>query len=157
MLFRSGVIADFNKRFRELFGMAPRTAENKKEFVQYFKEFIEGKNFATLDLMPDAHILLGYLNHTGIPVEILSSTAHPENHRAISYQKELWLEKQGIVSPRNFVPGKSKKKDFASPTHIIIDDTKSIIDDWTKAGGVAIHHTDALTTISILDTLIRNG
>jgi peroxiredoxin len=152
-----GVIADFNKRFIELFGLSPRSADARKEFGQYFTEFIAGKQFASLDLMPDAHTLLGYLKHTGIPVEILSSTARESSHRAISYQKELWLEKQGIVYPRNFVPGKKHKKDFADPSHIIIDDTESVIKDWKEAGGVAIHHKDALTTISVLDTLVRAG
>lgn len=149
-----GVICDFHGRFVELFGVSPRSAENKKQFGEYFVEFIQGKHFATLKPMHDAFVLLQYLNSTGVPVEILSSTARPENHKEISYQKDLWLDKHKILFPRNFVPGKSNKKKFADENSIIIDDTQSIIDDWNDAGGTAIHHTDALTTISILGSLL---
>ena len=117
-----GVLCDFSKKYRELFRLEPREAEKYKKFDEYFRSFIATEQFEKLEPMPGTWHALGFIASLGIPVEILSSTAHPENHRAISYQKELWLEKQGIISPRNFVPGKSKKKDFASPTHIIIDD-----------------------------------
>ena len=150
-----GVIADFSSRYKELFQMTPERADKSKQFGQFFNQFINSHQFATLDLMPDAKELLEHLNNVGIPVEILSSTARQDSHDDISQQKKLWLEKHKISYPANFVPGKSLKYKFADPESIIIDDTKSVIDDWIKAGGVAIHHKDALTTIASLSTLLE--
>jgi len=149
-----GVIADFSKRYKELYRMAPEEADKIKQFGMFFADFIESRQFATLDMMPDAKQLLSYLNSTGVPVEILSSTARKENYNEISLQKQFWLDKHKINYPANFVPGKSLKYKYADPESIIIDDTQSVIDDWIKAGGVAIHHTDALTTIAMLSTLL---
>ena len=150
-----GVIADFSSRYKELFRMTPERADKSKQFGQFFGQFIKSHQFATLDLMPDAKELLSYLNTTGVPVEILSSTAREDSHADISRQKQIWLDKHHINYPANFVPGKALKYKFADPESIIIDDTQSVIDDWRKAGGTGIHHTDALTTIAMLSTLLE--
>lgn len=150
-----GVIADFGKRYQELFNMTPQRSDRTKQFGEFFNEFIKTKQFTTLDMMPDAKVLLNYLETIEVPVEILSSTAREDRHQEIAKQKDVWLDKHEIHYVRNFVPGKSLKYKFAEPSSIIIDDTQSVIDDWKNAGGVAIHHKDALSTISILDALLR--
>jgi len=149
-----GVIADFAKRYKELFLITPEQADRSRNFAGYFKSFIDTKQFANLDMMPDARMLLDHLNTLDIPVEILSSTAKQDSHVDISDQKRVWLISQGINYPRNFVPGKSLKYTFAAPESIIIDDTLSVISDWVEAGGTAIHHTDAASTIASLDALL---
>jgi len=150
-----GVIADFTKRYKELYKIEPAEADKRKKFGMFFEDFIESRQFSSLEYMPDAVVLLDHLNTCGVPVEILSSTAREESHKEISYQKDVWLTIRNIKYPRNFVPGKKHKYKYATPDSIIIDDTQSVIDDWKKAGGVAIHHKDALSTISILDALLR--
>ena len=150
-----GVIADFHKRYHELHDCSPSQDDARKRFGHRFGAFIQNKEFQNLDLMPDATVLLNYLNGCGVPVEILSSTARPVNNAEISRQKEIWLGKHNINYPANFVPGKQFKYKFADENSIIIDDTSSVIDDWNKAGGTGILHHDALTTISILDTILR--
>ena len=35
-----GVIADFNKRYKALYKMEPKEAEDKKEFYKFFDEFM---------------------------------------------------------------------------------------------------------------------
>lgn len=149
-----GVIADFAKRYKELFHISPQEADRKRNFIGYFDAFIKTKQFASLDMMPDARVLLDHLNTLDIPVEILSSTARKESHEDISDQKRVWLISHGINYPRNFVPGKSLKYTFATPESIIIDDTLSVFTDWVEAGGTAIHHTDAASTIACLDALL---
>jgi len=149
-----GVIADFAKRYKEMHKISPEEADEKKQFGQFFKKFISSGQFATLDMMTDAKQLLNHLKTTGVTVEILSSTARQEHHVDISRQKNIWLSRHGINYTANFVPGKSLKYKFATPESIIIDDTQSVIDDWRKAGGIGIHHKDALTTITELDTLL---
>ena len=150
-----GVIADFHKRYHEIHNCSPSHDDARKRFGQRFATFIQNKEFQNLDMMPDATVLLNYLNGCGVPVEILSSTARPVNNAEISRQKEIWLGKHNINYPANFVPGKQFKYKFADENSIIIDDTSSVIDDWNKAGGTGILHHDALTTISILDTILR--
>ena len=145
-----GVIADFSKRYREKFRVTPEETRNNKEFNGYFKKFIDDSEFSTLDLMPDANELLHFLHELDVHKEILSSTARPENHGMIAPQKQMWLLKHNIHYKANFVPGKSLKYKYATPNSIIIDDTKSVIDDWNKAGGIGILHTDAVSTIAIL-------
>ena len=145
-----GVIADFYKRYFELYKLAPRDAEKKKEFNKYFDEFIATEQFATLDLMPDAMRGIEFLRKAPVPTEILSSTANEERYDAISKQKMIWLQTHGITFKPNFVPGKKHKYKFSASDKIIIDDTESVIDDWKKAGGIGILHKDWPTTLAIL-------
>lgn len=145
-----GVIADFNKRYKALYKMEPKEAEDKKEFYKFFDEFIATKQFATLDLMPDAVTLLNYLSKLNIPTEILSSTASEKRDADIRAQKLMWLQTNNIGFKVNLVPGKRLKKDFSNANSILIDDTPVNIDQWRREGGVGILHTDALTTIGIL-------
>jgi hypothetical protein len=145
-----GVIADFSKRYKEKFRVTPEETRSNKQFGGFFKKFIDDAEFSTLDLMPDANELLHFLHELDVHKEILSSTARPENHGMIAPQKQMWLLKHNIHYKANFVPGKSLKYKYATPNSIIIDDTKSVIDDWNKAGGIGILHTDAKSTIEIL-------
>ena len=145
-----GVIADFVKRYKEQYHMEPREAEKKKEFNKFFDEFIATKQFQTLELMPNAMMGIEFLRKASVPTQILSSTANEERYDEISKQKMVWLQTHGITFTPNFVPGKRHKWKYAAPDKIIIDDTASVIDDWRKAGGIGILHTDWTTTIGIL-------
>ena len=149
-----GVLCDFNKRYTEIFNVSPEITRDNKSFNGYFDKFIEDKQFATLDWIPGAIDALSYISKLPVQVEILSSTARDEFYDQISKQKIIWLKNRGIDFPSTFVPGKKHKYKFATPDSIIIDDTKSVITDWEKAGGIAIHHTDWNTTISKLTELL---
>lgn len=145
-----GVIADFEKRYKEKFKVSPEQTRDNKSFGGFFDKFIADKEFATLDMMPDARLLLQFLDTLSEPKEILSSTASEKWHDNIMPQKKEWLKNHGIQYKANLVPGKKHKYKFATPDSIIIDDTKSVIDDWNKAGGIGIWHTDAISTITML-------
>lgn len=149
-----GVIADFYKRYHDMFNIAPEDARYKEQFSSNFPRFIETQQFATLDLMPDARELLNFLDKLDIPKEILSSTARPENDASISMQKARWLATHNISYKANFVPGKQHKYHYATPNSIIIDDTRSVIEDWNKAGGIGIHHKNAKETIEIVKSYL---
>jgi len=145
-----GVIADFVKRYNELYHMDPDSKEARKNFSNRFMNFIKTKQFETLEPMPDTSALIEYLKNQDVPVEILSSTGKPENHEEVARQKTVWLCNHGISFKGNFVPGKELKKNFATPTSLIIDDTLSVITDWQEAGGLAIHHKTARETMVML-------
>jgi hypothetical protein len=142
-----GVIANFNKRYVELFNIEPSATRDYKEFSDFFDKFIEGGNFETLELMPDAMDLINALRNALPPTQILSSSASQKRHEVISAQKTKWLETHDIDFQRNFVPGKQLKKKYARKDTLIIDDTESVISDWRASGGVAILHKNVPDTL----------
>jgi len=144
------VIADFNKRYKELYKIEPKDADTYKTFDKFFTMFIAEKQFAKLDLMPDAMELINYLRSLSIPTEILSSTSSEKRDAEIREQKIDWLNKHNIEFPVNLVPGKRFKRDFSNENSLLIDDTSQNIDQWRVEGGVGILHTDTITTIGIL-------
>lgn len=147
-----GVLCNFERRYRDRFGPIEEH-DRRTVFKPNFAKFIAEAQFATLDFMEDAHELIKGLDAIDIPKEILSSTAYEETYDAIALQKTFWLEHHGITWTRNFVPGKRHKYKWATPDSIIIDDTLSVIEDWEQAGGIAIHHRNAATTLAELSLL----
>ena len=145
-----GVIADFDKKYKELYKIAPKDADTYKTFDKFFTTFIAERQFAKLDLMPDALLLINYLKSLSVPTEILSSTSSEKRDAEIREQKVEWLHKHNLTFPINLVPGKRLKRNFSNPNSILIDDTAQNIDQWRAEGGIGILHTDALTTIGIL-------
>ena len=144
-----GVLCNFEKRYKELYGIVD-DRDRKKRFRPNFTNFIETGQFGTLEPMPDFATLRFFLDSVNTPKEILSSTAYEETHDIISEQKNNWLKLYNISWKSNFVPGKRNKYKYATKDSIIIDDTLSVIEDWRNAGGIAIWHKDALSTINQL-------
>jgi hypothetical protein len=149
-----GVIVNFEKRYEERYGGDTPKNQNEDIFTKNFRDFIKTKQFETLEHMPDAGELLKFLKFLNIPIEILSSTGHHDHHDEVSRQKRVWLRKHKINYEANFVPGYKFKKKFATMDSIIIDDHPGVIEGWNKCGGTGVLHTDALTTISILNMYI---
>jgi cyclopropane fatty-acyl-phospholipid synthase-like methyltransferase len=149
-----GVIANFVKRYIELFKIEPSSTRDYKEFSTFFDKFVADGHFETLELMPDAMDLIDALRNVLPPTQILSSTASEKRHAAISKQKEKWLQTHDIDFHRNFVPGKSLKKKYARTDALIIDDTESVINDWRAAGGVAIFHKNVPDTLAQLKFIL---
>ena len=145
-----GVIADFDKRYIKQYKMEPREAEKSKEFDKFFDKFIADGEFATLDLMPDAMILINFLKSLQVPTEILSSSASEKRDSQIRPQKLEWLKTHNIEFNPIIVPGKRHKKEYSNPNSLLIDDTQVNIDQWRREGGIGILHTDAMNTINIL-------
>lgn len=148
-----GVIANFEKRYVERYGHVSEQVR-RSVFRDNFKDFIETEQFATLDMMDDARELISYLESLDIPTEILSSTAYDEVFETISTQKCRWLMTHNVKFLSNFVPGKRHKYKWARPDAVIIDDTFSVIEDWEKAGGIAIHHKNTSTTLQHLKSIL---
>jgi hypothetical protein len=148
-----GVLCNFEKRYTFLYGHVSENVR-RSEFRKNFDDFIQTDQFATLELLDDARLLIDVLDLYVIPKEILSSTAYDEVYETISMQKARWLATHNIPWKQNFVPGKRHKYKYAQPDTIIIDDTYSVIEDWEKAGGIAIHHRDTSTTLMHLKSIL---
>ena len=149
-----GVLADFDKQYELLFGVRPVDTENRtKHFWSHWDDFVIGKNFAKLELMPGAEVLMKACDALKVPVEILTSTGNEKHYDTIAAQKTEWLKAHNITYKPNFVAGGLKKAEYADPWNILIDDTPKVVDAYVKAGGTAILHTDADKTIAELSKL----
>jgi len=65
--------------------------------------------------------------------------------------KKMWVGRLG--SPKIHFRSKDKKREFATPSSILIDDLRSNITDWTASGGIGIHHRTTNQTIAKLKEL----
>ena len=138
-----GVLANFNKKYEEVFKIDPTTvAWRSAESDKNFEDFIVGFRFIELDYMPNATRLLEFVDGLDVDVEILSSSGGAKHHTEVEYQKKIWLNSKLLHYPVNIVPGGSKKAAFAAPDHILIDDTERVVNKYRAAGGVAILHRD---------------
>ena len=151
-----GVVADFDKRFRDLSGMNPNDYEAKNG-KNAFWDFIDIKHklafWVGIPPMQDAQRLIDYVSKHNY--EMLTA---PSIKKESLMGKGLWIRnwaKKGLFPSKPKVNYKSAKNKhhFAAPNHILIDDKQSTIDSWNAAGGVGILHTSASTTINQLKKL----
>jgi len=153
-----GVIANFEKRYIELFGESPGSSRDRKSFSNNWTIFIEGKNFETLDWWPGGPELITYVqtNFLHENVEILTSSGGNKYHSEVEVQKNIWIKTMNLSEKWkvNVVAGRKLKAEFATPDSILIDDTLDVIDAFNKAGGIGIHHKDVGNTIMLLNILL---
>jgi hypothetical protein len=150
-----GVMCNFEKRYKEMFGVAPADVRSFKEFSPNWTKFVEEQQFETLDWYPGAQELLNFIRQTGLDVEILSSSGGKKYHDQVTAQKMKWLKDHGIDYTPNIVPGRRLKAEYAKPDTILIDDTPDVIESFDQAGGVGILHKDAEKTIEKLKQLLE--
>lgn len=153
-----GVVANFEKRYIELFNESPGSARDRKMFSANWTIFVEGKHFETLDWWPGATELLDYVNKNFSPdsVEILTSSGGNKYHEEVERQKINWTKRMGFHEEWkiNVVAGRKLKAYFAAPNSILIDDTLDVIEAFNKLEGIGIHHKDVGNTIMLLDILL---
>jgi len=153
-----GVIANFEKRYIELFGESPGSSRDRKQFSNNWTVFVEGKNFETLNWWPGGPELITYVqkNFSHENVEILTSSGGNKYHSEVEVQKNVWIKKMNLSEKWkvNVVAGRKLKAEFATPDSILIDDTLDVIEAFNKAGGIGIHHKDVGNTIMLLDILL---
>ena len=151
-----GVLTDFEKRFADKFGYPAMAVRDRKNFSNEWPQFIEDKEFETLDWFPGAQELLVYLrDRPHIQVEMLTSSGGHRYHDEVANQKKVWLKKMGIVYKPNVVPGRKYKSDYAKSNVVLIDDTEQIIKDFNASGGIGILHRDVQVTLKTLDNLLN--
>jgi 5'(3')-deoxyribonucleotidase len=144
-----GVLVNFEKGYLDLTGIDTSTYI-KGDAAFWAPIDAEGPMFwANLEWMPDGHRLWSYIQK--YKPFILSS---PSRSTTSKIGKEAWLKinipnqyRKALFYPRH------EKQLFAAPNHILIDDMKSTIDEWNKAGGIGIHHTSAVSTILKLKSI----
>lgn len=143
------VLVDFVKGYKKLTGKIPPPAEtqtDKKLFWQPIDK-LGGDFWANLEWMKDGKELWNYIKP--FKPEILSS---PSSSETSVEGKQRWMDKHLPGVKLNLVQSKEKQI-MAKPNAILIDDREDICKRWEEAGGIAVHHTDASSTINKLKEL----
>jgi hypothetical protein len=145
-----GVLVDFNERFKRFSkGISPRDYEEKFG-IEKFWELIDGTGvrfWVGMDWMSDGKQLWNYIKQYN-PF-LLSSPSRADHSRM---GKRIW-RKRNLPSTKLILAYAANKQNYADPNSILIDDRKSNIDQWVKAGGIGILHTDTASTIEKLKEL----
>lgn len=155
-----GVLADFEGKFKEINSEHLYTAEyitkyGKNSFWKLIDSYNRQHFFESLNWMSGGKELWYFVTSNFSYVKILTSLGKSDrgDEHLTRDGKRGWLKKnlpdlrdEDIIT----VESRGRKKAYASPTSIIIDDTMSIIDDWRENNGIAIHHTNADKTIKEL-------
>lgn len=147
------VLADFDKKKEELKLIHPSMAKNDEEFWKGINSV--DNFFSTLDKMVDADELMAHLNSLSIPLSILTALPRKSTMPTARKDKREWI-KRHISEELDFIAvyAARNKQLYANPTHLLIDDKTSNIDEWRAKGGIAIQHVSAEVTISKLDRLL---
>ena len=163
-----GVLADFDKGYKDLTGMATHHADTqgKTEFWKIFRDSLKEKGmsekeyWASLDWMPDGKKYWDYIkkyNPYVLTAPSVNFDAPADQRYSPEYNESMqgkteWSQRLSNMRKMYFASAKNKVK-FARPDSILIDDRKDTIDAWNAAGGIGIFHTSADNTIKQLQDL----
>lgn len=157
-----GVMVDFMSMALEVAGYTPESVVGhpeekvlKRNFWKMIEQHVKtGKPFfSAMRPMDDARVLWGYLNTLSIPKYICTATGHI---RGAGEEKREWIRKHlghDVANQARIVRNGEDKSRYASPTTILIDDRRKVVDPWVAAGGVGILHVSAANTIANLKEL----
>jgi 5'(3')-deoxyribonucleotidase len=142
-----GVLVDFNKGYKELTGV-DLGSEHRND--DHFWDPINEKGYdfwINLGWMPDGKRLWNYIKKYN-PELLSAPSRQPESRVA----KHDWVKRE-LPDVHLILRSAKHKKDFATPTSILIDDRIDNVQGWREAGGIAIHHVSTKHTIDQLKVL----
>jgi FMN phosphatase YigB (HAD superfamily) len=142
-----GVLVDFNKGYFKLTG---HQLDGVHRTDTHFWDPINkaGYDFwINLEWMPDGKELWSYIEKYG-PKLLSAPSRQPDSRIA----KHDWVNRE-LPDVHLILRSAKHKKDFASPTSILIDDRVDNIADWVGAGGIGILHKNTEDTILQLKDL----
>ena len=145
-----GVLVDFNERFKRFSKGIPPTEYEQKFGKDKFWELVDGigvRFWVGMDWMSDGKQLWDYIKSYN--PTLLSSPSRADHSRM---GKRIW-RKRNLPSTKLVLAQARHKQNYANPNSILIDDRESNIDQWIKAGGIGILHTDTASTINKLKEL----
>jgi hypothetical protein len=143
-----GVIADFERGYKELTGITTQQADaNGAEAFWSPLSKAGAKFWITLKWMSDGKQLWDYIKEYN-PI-LLSAPSREESSRL---GKRVWAKRE-LPGTKLILKPASQKQQHASPTSILIDDLQKNISQWEAAGGIGILHTNTSNTIKQLKQL----
>lgn len=144
-----GVLANFDKKATEIFGMHPKEYENRFGRGTFWKVIANTPDFFNLlEEMEDARELYDAVKHLN-PIVL---TGVPSGGWATA-QKRRWIDRTfGEHLPVITCRSRDKRL-YAKPGDIIIDDLPKYKPLWEEIGGIFILHTSAKESIAELKRL----
>lgn len=143
-----GVLADFDRRASEIFGMSPERFEKQQGLKAFWKRLAGTANFfGDLPLMPDAMELYDAVKH----LRPIILTGMPRGNWA-EPQKRAWAERHFPGVPV-ITTSAALKREHCHPGDILVDDKDKYRRLWEEAGGIFVHHKTAGQTIEALKAL----
>ena len=146
-----GVLVDFENRFKRFSGgISPKDYEDKygrEKFWNLIDKETGVRFWVGMPWMSDGKQLWDYIKKYN--PTLLSSPSRSNSSRM---GKRIW-RKRNLPSTKLVLAQAAKKQNYANPNSILIDDRESNIDQWIKAGGIGILHTDTASTINKLKEL----
>jgi hypothetical protein len=144
-----GVLADFDKKAAEVFGMPPAAYEREHGEAAFWATlFAVPDLFATFDMMPDAAVLWDATKD--LRPTILTGT--PRGDWAAP-QKRRWIAEKLGPHVEVITCFARQKADYCRPGDVLVDDRPKYAPLWEAAGGVFVVHTDARSSIAALARL----
>jgi len=141
-----GVLADFDSGARAVLGgLTPTQFEARHSRGEFWKRLARTPDFyANLPLLPDAPLLFDAVAHlrptilTGLP---LGTWAAP--------QKVAWAERHFPGTPIITCMARDKVR-YMKSGDVLVDDREDHRDKWEDAGGLFVHHRNAVQSLDEL-------
>ena len=142
-----GVLIDFDKGYLELTG---HQLDGSHRTDTDFWDPINSAGYdfwVNLEWMNDGKELWNYIKK--YDPSILSAPSRQDESRVAKHD---WVNKE-LPGTQLLLRNAKHKKDFASPTSILIDDRIDNVEGWIGAGGIGILHKNTKDTIKQLKRL----
>lgn len=144
-LDNDGVLADFDTRAMEVFGVPSRKAEEELGTKRFWCDLQSVPNFyRDLPLMPDALVLFKAVKH----LRPIILTGCPPGGWAET-QKQAWRD-YNFPGVKMICCRSKLKSEYMRPGDVIVDDRLKYRHLWLEAGGIWVHHTSARDSIKRL-------
>jgi hypothetical protein len=143
-----GVLVDFDRGYEELTGITTQQADTKGVEAFWAPLTTVGAKFwITLKWMPDGKQLWNYIEK--YKPKLLSAPSREESSKL---GKRVWVKRE-LPNVTLILRSAERKKEFANPNSILIDDREKNIKQWEDEGGIGIFHTNTSNTIKQLKEL----
>ncbi len=139
-----GVLTNFDKAYFDLTGVNLNGQHfNDKNFWDPINE--AGYDFwVNMEWMPDGDDLWKVISKYN--PTLLSAPSRNNDSRVGKFD---WVQRE-LPGVELILRSASRKREFAAPNHILIDDRPDNIQGWIEDGGEGILHTSAAETLKIL-------
>jgi len=146
-----GVLVNFDKAVKNLgHGSIGELEKSNPGLVWKLIAKAGVKFWSDAEWMPDGRELWDSIKN--YHPSILSAPIKAESSRI---GKKIWVEKNLGSNVTLILAASKDKHKYATPESILIDDRLSNINDWKKAGGIAIHHINTKTTLQKLRNILK--
>lgn len=145
-----GVLADFDQRYRMLFGQSSQNQNRQSgSGKKRWEQFVLGNQFETLPMYEYVPTMIRDIKSLTDDIQILSAVGGEDYADLVADQKTAWLRDHGIDFPINFVHTGTEKAEYATSNTVLIDDKAYVISAFVNAGGHGIVHSDLSPSTTI--------